>query len=183
MLQTTLRLIGIIATTMLLPASLIAPASADGNWKSLRNDDGERIRWHSCTVEYAVDMNGYPPSRRKALNEAIRSTEAASGLDFKRVSWSRADLKISLLHQSRGKTVGTTQSWTSGDENTRSKIKIYAPAFSYGYVDQVDNYRHEIGHSLGLNHVQGSDIMNAFVRPHPTRSGWRAGLRWLYRGC
>lgn len=184
-MQRMARLLVAPAALVLILASLTSAASVDATdgWKSIRSDDGDRIRWHSCTVTYSVDMNGYPSSRRKAINEAIRSTERESGVDFVRVPSRKADLKIVLSHKRDGKVIASTVPWELGDEYTKATVTVRPIAFRYSYSDQVDNYRHEFGHVLGLDHVRGSDIMSSHATSNPTRSGWRAGLRWLYQDC
>ena len=169
----------------LLIAAHNVQVDADPTWKSLRNPDGDAIHWHSCTVSYAVDLNDYPSSSHRAIDAAIDSTEEASGVDFVEVPWGEADLKIALSRQDRGETLATTQPWITDDdaEYSRATVTVYSEAFEYSYSEQVDNYRHEFGHVLGLDHIEGSDIMNAKVVDNPTRAGWNAGLSSLYQGC
>lgn len=183
MRSTFIRITSALVAIGFVAVTFLAPAGATGTWKSLRSPNGHRIHWHSCTVTYSVDMNGYSRSKRKALNTAIRNTERASGVDFVLVPWRKADLKISMSHRRRGNILAVTQPYLFGDEYTDARINIYPKAFTYDYRGQVDNYEHEFGHVLGLDHVRGSDIMNAYVVPFPTHGGWRTGLRWLYQDC
>ena len=152
-------------------------------WVSSLSDDGDPVHWHSCTVDYAVDLNGYPAEERDAIDEAIESTEEASGVDFVEVPQADADLMIILSKQRQGQKLATTQPYLLEDEYTSASVIVYAKAFQYPYPDRVDNYRHEFGHVLGLDHIEGSDLMNAFTVNNPTDDGWRTGLQALYPSC
>jgi len=175
-----------IAVTGLMVALLspVAPVTADDGWKSTRNFNGERIRWHSCTVKYAIDLNEAPASQRRDIRTAIRDAEEASGIDFKLVAWKKSDLQFALLDGNYWSFMAVTKRRTIRNETVSAVINVYHRTYGYPRATRVDTYRHEIGHVLGLAHVKGSDTMSArLVKGQSTQAGWRTGLRWLYKRC
>jgi len=181
-MQRVTRLLGALAAVPLILVP-VAAAGADNTWESLRNDQGDRIRWHSCTVTYTMDFGTYSPIERRAISVAINDTEDASGVEFLRVPSEQADLKIILSDKRDDDAVASTEPWLLGAEHTEAELTVYPGTFEYGYDTQVDIYRHEFGHALGLTHVLGTDTMSSTVTTNPTQDGWRTGLGWLYQHC
>jgi Matrixin len=156
------------------------PSNAASGWKPLLGADNKPLHWYSCTVTYAVDLNGHSS---KPVNTAIKNVESVSGLDFKRVGWKDADLKIHLTKKTSKEMLAYTDWWYSGSTTWMADIVVYKDTYKEPYKVEVDVYRHEIGHALGLSHIRGSDVMNARVIRNATRTGWARGLRTLYKQC
>lgn len=163
---------------VLLTILSIGPAAAS-DWKSLRSENNKRLVWHSCTVLYSIDGNGHST---KALKSAIKETEKVSGVDFRRVAWSKSDLKIKLTSK-KNKKYYAYINYFHDNNIDRGLISVYRGTLRASYKTQLNVYRHELGHALGLDHVKGSDVMNARTTSSRTRTAWRAGLKHLYRGC
>ena len=167
--------------TMALCWVTASPVDAAEEWKSTYSSDHVRLRWHSCTVHYAVDSNGRPGEG--ALRSAITNIEKVSGLDFKRVPWAQAELKVSFTSGKSGSLLGRARWWFTNHEVHRATVTIYQKAYRKSQATKINMFRHELGHVLGLAHVRGADVMNRSVKPGRSRTGWNNGLRWLYRSC
>jgi len=164
---------------VLLTILNVVPASA-ASWKSIRNEEGERITWLTCTVEYAIDGNGHST---KAIRAAIKEAEKVSGLDFRRVKWNQAELQVYFSNKRSKKSHAYTEYTYLGNKQYFAFINVYGGVYKRSYNTQLNVYRHEIGHALGLAHIKGSDVMNKKVGPKHTRTAWKAGLKWLYKKC
>jgi predicted Zn-dependent protease len=136
-------------------------------------------RWHSCTVQYAVDRNGYSAM---PLVAAITDIEAATGLDFDKVPWRWGDLKITIGGGKGSKNVGVTHYYRASVAKS-ARIKVYRLTYRQNWDVRVNVYRHELGHALGLNHVKGSDVMNRRMTMVRSATRWQAALQRRYAHC
>ena len=161
---------------IVLAVALVLPT---GDWAPLRNDAGQRLTWHSCTVTYSGPTS-------KPLRRAMRLTERASGVRFKRVPRRRADLHIRVRHRAHPGDPGRYADlvrWVQGRHHTHAHLTVYPRTLRLSARTARDIHRHELGHALGLAHVRGNDLMSPYLRPNQTARGWRRGLRTLYRHC
>jgi predicted Zn-dependent protease len=138
--------------------------------------------WHSCTVQYAVDRNGYSAM---PLVAAIIDVEAATGLHFDKVPWSQADLKVSIGGRKGAKKLGITYSYyqSESDVYDSARIKVYRLTYRQNWDVRVNVYRHELGHALGLGHVKGPDVMNRRMTMVRSNARWQATLERRYAHC
>lgn len=146
------------------------------------------ITW-SQTVTGSIDIaSGYDAGDiSAALMSAFDRWESVASIDFQMVS-SGADVTVSMADLSSGVAgqAGYTFSGTpglseiySGDIEFNSDY-TWSP-YGSGGVDFYAVALHEIGHILGLDHVNDtSEIMNPVIYASDLGSGDIAGVRYLY---
>jgi hypothetical protein len=117
------------------------------------------------------------------LVAAIADIEAATGLDFDKVPWKQADLKIVIGGGEGPKDLGVTRYYYQSAVTNSARIKVYRLTYRKNWDVRVNVYRHELGHALGLPHVKGSDVMNRRITMVRTTTRWQAALKRRYAHC
>ena len=157
--------------------------------------DGKPVAWRACsTVTWAVDPT-VPEDRVAAVRREVRRTLRAAGLAPRFVgvadevaspeSFRSGDpeLVVSVAPEGTlGETVaGRAQNHMAGDEIVLSTVHLDASVIDAGSFLPV--LRHELGHAVGLDHVDDPDqLMYPVTRPDSVRRfqvGDRAGLAVL----
>jgi hypothetical protein len=178
---------------------------ASGPHTFLYQISGGYARWNPCAVlRYKVNADKALPGQRALLADVILEAEAATGVDFVyagdfsgpalRVPPAGADAVISFVNLqetplesgSVGVGGGQYQDWGGGVGKVVNGFAMFSNAYGTSSL-QRDLMLHEIGHMLGLGHIQDpSQVMNPYVVDVPHYSnGDRQGLWQLgaAQGC
>jgi len=139
------------------------------------------LRWYSCTIAYSIKAHGYSLA---AFDVAVHDIEKATGLEFEKVPWDRADMKITIGGKGEDveEDLGRTKYWYSG-RIQNAKIYIYRLTYQANWITRMNTFRHELGHALGLNHVKAKDIMNKYVDDSLSKTQWKSKLKKRYKEC
>ncbi len=171
-------------TTPAKPPAIAYPTSGAGSAGSFDQGKGA---WRQCEIKWSFDpgptaqLGGDPQTEVQLLRGIFDSIEPLAKYRFVEVR-SGADLVIQMLDHV-GAIGGITPSGVTiprpqdGSPFTDATIQFNGSSLlgaSVGRVKVRQNlYAHEIGHALGLNHVNDpAQIMNPTV---PNTPGWGAG--------
>lgn len=164
---------------------------------SIVNGDGTYARWNPCTpIQVRVNFTGAQPHARAAFASAIQQATAATGLNLVvtevtttppaqngqiLVRWGTSSLHPSLTGSVLGIAIYsyTTRQIVRGDILIRSDLPFTSSRNGEDLL--TGTLAHEIGHALGLAHVNDpTQLMYAFANGLDTyQDGDRAGLRRL----
>lgn len=165
------------------------------------NGAGLPSRWDACVYETAYSNEAYTnvvtkSSRRNTLTwsygndgtwadaylrKALANTTAATGWNFKKVA-SDGDLSFFVDRKTSAGSVKGLATWSTSQDAIYSATINVSIGSKTTIGQNVGIFGHEIGHSLGLDHVNDSTQL---MYPHLTsgdgsfRAGDRAGLAQL----
>ena len=149
----------------------------------------------SGTINWEDDLSGLPTSSGSstgqliaALGNAFASWESVAAIDF--AEGGAIDLRITYASFSTDGYSGNdgaaaTASWSGTGQPSNAQIEFnsdltWAP-YGGGGIDFYAVALHEIGHIIGLDHVNDtSEIMNPIISTDVLGDGDIAGARYLY---
>ncbi len=178
-------------------------------------DGDEPVRWDPCTpIRYVVNPEGAPSGGVEDVRRAFTEVEEASGLEFVEeqttderpvirrpgyqperygerwapvlVAWAGPDDEVDLdpTHRGRAGPV-SVDSPDGGRVHVSGQLVLASDKFDLAGVDHSRTVLHEIGHVVGLGHVDDQrEIMHprVSVRANELGRGDREGLRLLGQG-
>ncbi|MGH9114389.1 MAG: hypothetical protein ACRDWW_01025 [Acidimicrobiales bacterium] len=162
------------------------------------NSDGVPARWNPCeTIHYAVVYAGAPAGWQSVVSDDMAAVQAATGFSF---AYDGAYADSSEVPSSSQLTLSWTPNLTGGDMVGLTTYWYYTLS---GFTPQLVSAEiqlktglsaaaeepvllHELGHSMGLGHVTGREVMNPVdmgltaYQPGDLGGLWRLGAT---QGC
>ncbi|MFK8022404.1 MAG: matrixin family metalloprotease, partial [Ilumatobacter sp.] len=156
----------------------VPPPAPAGSFSFIStNFQGEPARWDPCQpITYQTNMSGATPGQAAAFEEAVEHAEQATGIDFidvgtfeggsdDRFPTSGADAFFGVYPSDTPAldgAAGRAGTFISGGSEIVAATGTIAAEISDGGAEAV--WLHEIGHVLGLDHVNRNDqVMFPFL--------------------
>ena len=197
------------------PAAVKGSSAKPGNYKVTMTDGGAPVRWCTNRIEVLINDSQAPAGARKDLDAALRRISALSGIQFVVVgesnmipdsnyhttagspypavliAWAYASQTDMLNPNISAAAVAKPAQTDEGLRYVTGSLAInvdhdvlYRPGFGDG-MTRGNLYLHELGHVLGLAHVEDEGmLMNPTVgvnSPDGYATGDRRGI--LALGC
>ncbi|HET6916273.1 MAG TPA: hypothetical protein VFH56_09320 [Acidimicrobiales bacterium] len=194
------------ATAFAAPVAASSPSpSTDNNYAyEVTNGAGQPARWNPCdALHYAVVSSGAPTGWQNDVTNDINQVSAATGISFvndgtySSTSAVPSSSKIVLswvpsLSSSGGDTIGLTTYWyynTSGfvPQMASAQIQLLTSLKAGGgYSGEQPVLLHELGHAMGLAHVNAAEVMNPVDQGYGSYMGGDLNGLWhlgASQGC
>lgn len=182
------------------PRTTKDPPEIGGDWAAVAVVDGRAVGWDPCTpIPYVVLRGNVPSGGVVMIREILAEVAAISGQRFTEVGWTDTvptgtesdgritigwadDPTIARLRVGTSRVAGVGSMTWNGTQAVSGFAILRARAPGISGVGPVarDTLRHEIGHALGLAHVDAAtEVMYPTVRPgvRGYGRGDRAGLK------
>ena len=122
-------------------------------------------RWPHPTATVYVDLSN--PVLRNAAESAISQWNRTGAFTFQQINdKSKADITITAINENSDNAAGLTNSTTNAMTGylTHADVQLNAGYLldpSYGYSQQrvINTAEHELGHAIGLQHNNGTSVM------------------------
>lgn len=143
-------------------------------------------RWPHASATVYVDLSN--PVLRSAAESALSQWNRTGAFTFKQINdKSKADITITAINENNDNAAGLTNSTTNAMTGyiTHADVQLNAGYLldpSYGYSQQrvINTAEHELGHAIGLQHNNGTSVMQpagSFFKIQPADV---AAVRKLY---
>ena len=122
-------------------------------------------RWPHASATVYVDLSN--PVLRSAAESALSQWNRTGAFTFKQINdKSKADITITAINENNDNAAGLTNSTTNAMTGyiTHADVQLNAGYLldpSYGYSQQrvINTAEHELGHAIGLQHNNGTSVM------------------------
>lgn len=180
-----------------------APVAGNARDYALNITAGQKMRWNPCAVvHWRADLRLAPPGALATVQQAVATLSSATGITFaydgttsyipqQGSTWQPAPLVISFAQHS-GRPSGSNwltasgqigdggyqayAPWQSPYRITNGFVVIDSDAYRFRTAQiQTSTLLHELGHAVGLNHVQQADEVMYPTITSSTATHYNAG--------
>ncbi|HJA27333.1 MAG TPA: matrixin family metalloprotease [Candidatus Limosilactobacillus intestinigallinarum] len=153
---------------------------------SSHSDATTGARWPQPTATVYVDLSS--PILRNAAESAISQWNRTGAFTFQQINdKSKADITITAINENNDNAAGLTNSTTNALTGyiTHADVQLNAGYLldpSYGYSQQrvINTAEHELGHAIGLQHNNGTSVMQPAGSFYTIQPADVAAVRKLY---